>query len=222
MEILWRRRLSNWCVPSTSIVCSSLHLWHATAFSTEPRILVHRLIPSAAQELNDPDLGNALERLREASRLTDTTFEPKAVAGRWRVVHAPHLAFLSKFVLCKFQPIEYYLTSDGRMAASVRYKSSIFGEGWLSTAGYYTTEGSTVRIVWNQTWWNNSPMERPSPPEEGFQADLIQSLGEIGFIEPLSFFPIQYVDEDLAIFKFFGFTITASRFDKSTTSLYGR
>jgi len=195
------------------------------ATPSEARTLVEKLIPTV-NTLNDPDMGKALESLQATARKEDLVFDPEAVAGKWRVVHAPHLAFLSQFALAKLQPIEYYLTPDLKMATSVRYRSNLYGEGWLNTAGYYTTTATedsptgTVSIVWDEVWWNNKATERPTPPNEGFLAEFVQSLGTLGFFENLSFFPIRYVDNDLTIFEFFGFTITAARYDSSTDGLY--
>jgi hypothetical protein len=203
----------------TAILTSEISAFSAaTRLSlSEARATVESLLPTMQSfecnvELNDPELGQALERVKEAAIASDKIFDPEAVAGTWRVVHAPHLDFLSNFALTKFPTIEYYLTGDGKMASSVQYRSNIFGEGWLNTAGYYRVEESTgnVRIVFDKTWWNIGLSPRPTPPEEGDFPQLIQSLGEIGFMENLSFFPIEYVDEKLAIFKFFGFAITAA------------
>ena len=143
------------------------------------------------------------------------------VAGTWRVVHAPHLYFLANFALAKFRPIEYRLTGNQEMAASVQYRSLLGNfRGWLSTSGTYDMESTTtgngkpgvlVRIVWDKCWWNIGEKSRPTSPQDGDFANIIQFLGMIGFIELLSFFPIRYVDDELAIFTFFGLRITAAK-----------
>lgn len=163
--------------------------------------------------LDDEQLGTLLARLQSTSDKSSLKFDPKTVAGMWRVIHAPHIAFLSK-LFARFSPIEYHLTEDLKMTSCVKYVTSTGdASGWLCTSGYYTVEpeNELVKIVWDRAWWNANKRDRPTPPEEGIFPALIQKLGEIGFIEPLSFFPVKYVDEDFAIFQFFGFTISAMK-----------
>ena len=164
--------------------------------------------------LDDERLGTLLARLQStAADKSSLKFDPKSVAGMWRVIHAPHISFLSK-LFARFSPIEYHLTEDLKMTSCVKYVSSSGdASGWLCTSGYYTIEPEEdlVRIVWDCAWWNANERDRPTPPEEGTFPALIQKLGEIGFIEPLSFFPVKYVDEEFAIFQFFGFTISAMK-----------
>ena len=169
---------------------------------------------AAPPALDDERLGKLISRLLESTGDQSTLqFDPKAVAGMWRVIHAPHIAFLSK-LYARFSPIEYHLTEDLNMTSCVKYVTSVGNaSGWLCTSGYYTMEPekNLVRIVWSRAWWNADKRDRPTPPEQGRYPATIQRLGEIGFIEPLSFFPVKYVDEEFAIFQFFGFTITAMK-----------
>ena len=163
--------------------------------------------------LDDSNLGDFLKTLESTADESNLRFDPKEVAGMWRVIHAPHIEFLSK-LFAQFTPIEYHLTPDLKMTSCVKYTTSMANtSGWLCTSGFYTVEASTgkVKIVWNKAWWNADERERPTPPEEGTFAAIIQTLGKIGFIEPLSFFPVKYVDKDFAIFQFFGFTISAMK-----------
>ena len=190
-------------------------------------------------ELNDSELGSYISNLlsiclqeEESNQNANSgafasnnfrSFEPVQVAGTWRVVHAPHLWFLAKFALAKFRPIEYCLTADGTMASYVRYQSFVGDyQGWLCTSGTYRLDEENngdlnnqqpplVRIVWDKCWWNIGNTERPTVPEKGDFATWIQELGMIGFIEPLSFFPILYVDDKLVVFSFFGLQITAAK-----------
>eukprot|EP00977_Amphora_coffeiformis_P022439 scaffold10861_cov180-Amphora_coffeaeformis.AAC.26 len=163
--------------------------------------------------LGDGNLGNFLKTLESTTDESNLRFDPKEVAGTWRVIHAPHIEFLSK-LFARFSPIEYHLTPDLKMTSCVKYTTSVGGaSGWLCTSGFYTVEVFTgnVKIVWDRVWWNADERERPTPPEQGSFADVIQILGKIGFIEPLSFFLVKYVDKEIAIFQFFGFTISAMK-----------
>jgi hypothetical protein len=218
--------------------------------------------PHTSTTLNDENIGTLVQQLLEASvsasaqqkqsstgtstisgTASSTTssspttvhFDPTTVAGMWRVIHAPHIARLSRFLMLQFDPIEYHLSNDLQLSSCVKYHFHPFAaSGWLCTSGYYTTTTTTttsnsVRIVWEKVWWNSNEInkhqssrssnserqlqeqDQPTPPEEGNFPNLIQRLGILGFIEPLSYFPILYVDEQLAIFQFFGFTITAMK-----------
>jgi len=189
----------------------------------QPRQHIEKILSSDEPiELNDAVLGAHISDLLSEATEETKVFNPANVAGTWQVVHAPHLAFLSNFVLSKFRPIEYYLEADGKIASSVRYNSFVAGYGWLSTAGYYDVDpqNGNVRIVWDRCWWSTGYLDRPTPPEDGFLAPLIQSLGMIGFLEGLSFFPIGYVDETLATFYFFGLRITATKVEEPQPSIY--
>jgi hypothetical protein len=174
--------------------------------------------------LDDAVVGRLLKELQSTpERANHRSFDPQRVAGTWRVIHAPHLAVLSKVVQATFSPIEYHLTKEGHMAASVQYALPLAKlAGWLCTSGYYyvdddtveaTSAGSTtvVQIVWNRAWWNADRRVRPTPPEEGLFPTSIQRLGMLGFRKSLSFFPVDYVDEEIAIFRFLGLHITAMK-----------
>ena len=214
----------SWALSSSTTTTAKIRL--SQAQTRVKNILLRAPTTWSDRELDDKELGDALKELELSVVDEDCyrTFDPSAVAGTWTVIHAPHIAALSKLALAKFRPIEYYLTQDMKMASSVRYKSLFGGNhGWLSTSGFYKIdpENGNVVIVWDKAWWNAvDDSGRPTPPKEGIFADLIQTLGMIGFIEELSFFPIKYVDEDIAIFKFFFFTITALRIPDPKPALY--
>lgn len=173
-------------------------------------------------KLDDGILGASIDDLLAEATDKNKIFNPENVAGTWRVVHAPHLAFLSNIVLAKFNPIEYHLSTDGKMASSVRYNSFIAGYGWFCTSGSYHIDptNGNVRITWDKCWWNTEYLARPTPAEEGTWPSLIQSIGMVGFIQRLSFFPIAYVDNDLVTFYFFGFSITACRADDPQPGIF--
>mmetsp|Transcript_3440 Transcript_3440/g.4571 ORF Transcript_3440/g.4571 Transcript_3440/m.4571 type:complete len:233 (-) Transcript_3440:211-909(-) len=173
-------------------------------------------------DLNDSALGQCIDNLIAKAKPENKVFDPTAVAGTWQVVHAPHLAFLSNLALSKLRPVQYYLTKDMKMSSSVRYNSFIFGYGWLSTAGYYNISpgNKNVNIIWDKVWWNPEYLERPTPPEDGFLPGLIQTLGIVGFSEPLSVFPVAYVDESIVTFNFLGVKITATKVKDPLPALY--
>ena len=197
---------------STGALVAPLTTKVATARSSVRTQIRNYIRGNGTIGLDDSTIGEFLKTLESTADESTLRFDPKEVAGSWRVIHAPHIAFLSN-VFAQFAPIEYHLTQDLKMTSCVKYTTSIGGAtGWLCTSGFYTVEPSTgnVKIVWDKTWWNVE-RERPTPPEEGIFSTFIQKLGEIGFIEPLSFFPVKYADKDFAIFQFFGFTISAMK-----------
>lgn len=184
-----------------------------TARSTVRTQIRNYVQASGTTGLDDRRIGELVKALESTADESTLRFDPKEVAGMWRVFHAPHIESLSKFFV-RFSPIEYHVTKEMEMTSCVKYVTSLGGaSGWLCTSGFYTVEPSaaTVRIIWDKAWWNSDERERPTPPGQGIFPDLIQSLGKIGFIEPLSFFPVKYVDKDFVIFQFFGFTISAMK-----------
>lgn len=184
----------------------------ASTRRTEVKVHIQNYIKdNDVTTLDDGTLGKWVKELESSADESTVVFDPAAVAGMWRVIHAPHISLLSK-LFARFSPIEYHLTSNLKMTSCVKYTTGD-AAGWLCTAGFYTVEPSSgnVKIVWDQAWWNVEERDRPTPPEQGIFPATIQKLGEIGFIEPLSFFPVKYVDQDFAIFQFFGFTITAMK-----------
>jgi hypothetical protein len=200
-----------------------------------------------APQLDDDNVGDLIQQLLHTTtsqpRVLDLDFDPKTVAGTWKVIHAPHIVWLSNVLLLgttKFGPIEYHLTVNQQITSCVKYttttttipfwnrRHSQSSGGWLCTSGYYTNDSddcdtttndnsnTVVRIVWDMVWWNTEPYERPTPPNEGSFPNSIQGLGTLGFVEPLSFFPVLYVDEQFVVFQFFGLTITAMKEDSKT------
>jgi hypothetical protein len=69
----------------------------------------------------------------------------------------------------------------------------------------------TVKIVWDRIWWVPSGTTSHPAFEDGAFSPLIQALGRLGFIEDLSVFPVRFVQDDVAVFDFQSFTVTAQR-----------
>ena len=186
--------------------------------------------PPAAQQVlslvaagvprSDASLGSAVKSLLAEAPTPEPITNFADAAGTWRVVHAPHIDTLSKLGLTTFNPIEYRISADGEIASFVRYESAIVGNGWLCTDGTIANvaeaDRSTVRIVWDRIWWQpggeaDAPPVDPEVEGNAFLAPLVQAIGKAGFIEPLSIFPVRYLDADVGVFNFQTFTITAKR-----------
>ena len=199
------------------------HLALVTALSVSPvspaaeRVLS---IVAAGTPRSSERLGGAVKELLSDAPTPKPIVDFGNVQGTWRVVHAPHIDTLSSIALTTFDPIEYRISADGGIASYVRYNSKIFGAGWLCTDGTIANVAEAarpeVRIVWDRVWWQigGAPDAPPTDPDaEGAAAlrDVVQAVGKAGFIEPLSVFPVRYVDEELGIFNFQAFTVTARR-----------
>ena len=173
--------------------------------------------------------GNSPQRSADLKPAVDALLalpEPAAqidfvqAAGVWRVVNAPHIDTLSSLALTRFDPIEYHIGADGSIASFVRYDSRLFGKGWLCTDGTVSNceqflQKPQVRIVWDRIWWAPRDSTRPPRPDEGALADIVQTLGKLGFVEELSVFPVRQFlpQEGVAAFNFQSFTVTTAKMD---------
>ena len=178
-----------------------------------PLVANVRTIVSSGVPRNDAALTAAVKQL-VAEAPTPHKVDFLSTSGRWQVVNAPHIDTLSAFALTSFSPIEYILTPEGGISSFVRYRSNIFGTGWLCTDGSIENVAGTipkVKIVWDRIWWSPTDSDDPPTFEEGALSALVQAIGQLGFIEDLSIFPVRFVGEDLAVFNFQSFTVTAQR-----------
>jgi hypothetical protein len=126
--------------------------------------------------------------------------------GTWQVIYAPHIRILEKFTFTTYD-VSYSFRNDGTMVSYVRYASPLFQSGWLNTAGRVERVTDVVcRVVWDQIWLDwNSEAQGPSGASETdahVLPGLIQSVGERGFVEGVSRFPVLYLDDDLCVFEF--------------------
>ena len=213
------------------MVALSLVASSGLALATPSMEAARRILASSPDTVRtDAALRTSLgEHIKDVLRDVPAYSKPvdfASVAGTWRVVHAPHIDTLSQLALTTFDPIEYVIAADGSITSNVRYSSKLVGSGWLCTDG--TIENvvgeSTpmVKIVWENIWW--APTEAATPPASPaadgvLLPDLIQAIGHVGFIEPLSVFPVRMIDlgsggtdaPAIGIFNFQSFTITATR-----------
>ena len=137
--------------------------------------------------------------------------------GKWRVCYAPHIRILEKVTLTSYD-VYYEFPTPDTMVSYVRYQSPLFRSGWLNTAGRVESVSDNVcRVVWEQIWWDwNEESEGPSKASETEKhvlPRLIQALGEKGFAEGVSRFPVLFLDSDLCVFQFqlIGTKICATR-----------
>jgi|EP00900_Chrysochromulina_parva_P007911 hypothetical protein len=172
-----------------------------------------RSLVAAEAPRSDGALALAVKELVEEASLP-ALIDWKQVAGTWRVVNAPHIDTLSSVLFTKFSPIEYVLGPSGEIASYVRY-SGLPGTGWLCTDGTIENVADsgrpTVKVVWDRIWWVPSGTTSHPAFEDGAFSPLIQALGRLGFIEDLSVFPVRFVQDDVAVFDFQSFTVTAQR-----------
>ena len=172
-----------------------------------------RSLVAAGVPRSDGALESAVKALVEEASLP-ALIDWKQVAGTWRVVNAPHIDTLSSVLFTKFSPIEYVLGPSGEIASYVRYYG-LPGTGWLCTDGTIENVAEsgrpTVKIVWDRIWWVPGGTTSPPAFEDGAFSRLVQGLGRLGFIEDLSVFPVRFLQDDVAVFNFQSFTVTAQR-----------
>jgi len=125
--------------------------------------------------------------------------------GTWEVFCAPHITGLSKALGTSFQPIRYTLKGGNALVSNVRYSSSLFKEGWLSASGTLEASGTnTLQIHFDKFWVDfGSGLRTELQEGEGKPWDrLVMQLGKLGFISAFSYFPVDYMDNSLAVFRF--------------------
>jgi len=132
-------------------------------------------------------------------------YEPLA-KGLWQVAYAPHIRILERVLRTKFQ-VSYCLDGQGYLKSNVKFTNA-FVSGWLNAQGTYTSRGDAeTSIKWDRVWADVSTSNIASPSAEGetgkhFFPSLVSVLGQKGFIEPISRFPVSYLDDSVCIFKF--------------------
>ena len=145
-----------------------------------------------------------------ASNPTPRPCEPVAFTefakGKWRVCYAPHIRILEKVTLTTYD-VYYEFPTPDTMVSYVRYQSPLFQSGWLNTAGRVESVTDNVcRVVWDQIWLDlneeNEGPSKASETEKHLFPRLIQALGEKGFAEGVSRFPVLFLDSDLCVFQF--------------------
>ena len=109
-----------------------------------------------------------------------------------------------------------------------RYRSPIFGEGWLSASGSFRgldgwvdTGGEPPAEPWasfikfDDFWWDVGPdlEAAPSAADPSPAEAAVRAVGRAGFLPALSVFPVAFLDADLCVFSFppLGVRIVARR-----------
>ncbi|KAJ1487467.1 hypothetical protein T484DRAFT_1786603 [Baffinella frigidus] len=150
----------------------------------------------------------ALEEINPTEKPGEWDDDAKAakISGRWEAMYAPHMAKLSSPFGVRFGPVRYTMGSDGdkrTITSNVQYRSKLFGSGWLNAAGTYCSlDPSTVRIDFENFWWDPTERATPSDAPAPDAGGLVQTLGTAGFLPSFSRFPVRYVSDDLCIFEF--------------------
>lgn len=202
----------------TTVCALSLCPGSALALSPPPRVLAKAaFLQSIAQQEPVRATDLALERLIAAGALPNAPspapIEQSAQSealplGTWQIVFAPHIRILSLLLQTRFDV--YYLFQPGnKMLSNVKYSSRLFGTGHLSTFGSYSLETQAgtqpvTKITWDRIWWDVLD-EAPSLEEEVDKHVLpgvIQAVGKAAFVEGVSVFPVQFLDDDLCVFLF--------------------
>ncbi len=161
---------------------------------------------------------------------TVSSFQTVAV-GTWVVLYAPHITTMARILAnSTFDPILYQMRADGTMTSHVRWTWNENYSCWLSVSGTYASrDGDRVsRVNFDQVWikWNDRPGDGPYPTLQDVSASwwttVIQTVGQWGFVESFSVFPVAYLDKDLIVFDFklLGTRICARKIQRN--DLYGK
>lgn len=137
--------------------------------------------------------------------------------GVWEVFYAPHIQGLSTtFAGVKFRPLRYTISQNGTVLRSdVRYSSSLFGSGWLSSEGTIKAAESNARVdlVFESFWvkgGGNDDDPSPGNPVRDSGGNLsvvdalVNAVGRAGFISQLAVFPVLYFNQEagVCVFRF--------------------
>ncbi|KAL3908040.1 MAG: hypothetical protein SGILL_008636, partial [Bacillariaceae sp.] len=192
--------------------------------------------------LDDPRGFNSAtkERTQLVKQLTDENPTPKAgstdgfapfALGTWRIVYAPHIYTMGSLIGGSFDPVHYIMKQDGVMTSHARYSLPLIGSGWLSVSGTYGSddENMVCRVDFDKAWVSlvnqssgsdgiiddDSPIPSFEAVPDSFSKNLIQVIGQLGFVKSVSVFPVSYLDDDTIVFDFelLGTRICARKID---------
>ncbi|GAX16770.1 hypothetical protein FisN_21Hu218 [Fistulifera solaris] len=145
--------------------------------------------------------------------ITDPTVSsfPAVAAGTWTVLYAPHITTMARVLgNSAFDPILYQMHADGTMTSHVRWTFLERFSCWLSVSGTYASQDDdrVSRVSFDQVWmkWNACLEDGPYPTLQDVPASwwktIVQTMGQLGFVESFSVFPVAYLDNDLIVFDF--------------------
>lgn len=128
--------------------------------------------------------------------------------GTWEVFYAPHIARMSSAMGARFEPIRYALDGTA-FTSNVKYSNAVLGQGWLSAGGSLSKKyDDAVEVHFDRFWVDGSDSLRPDLPPGSSSTgsstvdSVIGSIGRAAFFPQLAVFPVLYLDEQLAVFKF--------------------
>eukprot|EP00741_Cyanophora_paradoxa_P020017 tig00021181_g19319.t1 len=127
--------------------------------------------------------------------------------GTWRVLYAPHIRQILEPVTFSRYAIRYTLRGVARGALGaagpeVAIESNVDADflngllsGSLNASGRMVAAGEDeVQVLFNRFWVND-----PKPPGDG---RVVNVAGRALFVPRFSYFPVLFLDEDLAVFEF--------------------
>jgi hypothetical protein len=93
-----------------------------------------------------------------------------------------------------------------------RYEFPFVGVGYLSTSGTYGSVNDLVsRVRFNKVWVkplmgensiDDGPYDTFDDVPDSFLKSIINSIGQLFFIDSVSVFPVSFLDDDLCVFDF--------------------
>ncbi|KAK9843722.1 hypothetical protein WJX81_003629 [Elliptochloris bilobata] len=202
-EVTLQRRLGS---HATVALAQQQELALVSTVSAAKRKVTDLLQASASLHSSPPDMKPAVEELvveNPTAKAGEATLSGR-FEGTWEVFSAPHIASLGAACGARFEPIRYRLEGD-RLVSNVRFSSSLAQEGWLSASGRLkpAISNDVVEVAFDKFWVDfGSNSLRPSLGSEGALDRVVGALGRAGFFSHFAVFPVLYLDDDMAVFRF--------------------
>ncbi|KAG2491879.1 hypothetical protein HYH03_009831 [Edaphochlamys debaryana] len=178
-------------------------------YSTTGRSRVLQLLGEGCGTYNAEPLEAAVKQLiTENPTPAPGTMSVALGQGTWQVFYAPHIANMSSAMGTRFEPIQYRL-SGSFLVSNVKFSNPLLGDGWLSAGGTMARKyDDAVEVMFDRFWVDLGAgnLRADLPPDAAtslLSPDGVTGfLGRAAFFPQLAVFPVMYLDNDLAVFKF--------------------
>jgi len=137
--------------------------------------------------------------------------------GTWKVIYAPHLAFGRDVLGGGDLDVSYLLKADGTLSSHAKWSNfpwipSETKSIYLSVSGTYGSVSDNVcEVLWDKAWvrsvdkeglTKDVPFDSLDDVPDSIPKNLINAMGKLFFIRPVSVFPVSFLSEDLVVFDF--------------------
>ena len=173
--------------------------------------LVARRTPASLDEAGVRGAVDALLKAADASGSRVRGDIMEVAQGSWEVVHAPHIHKLSSPFAVGVETIRYVVRGTS-IASNVRLCPPLVRPVWLSAQGSFEASGpDECRVLFDKFWVDAAPSgtlrEFAPALQEGLgplalAERFVDQTGRAAFFPALSRFPVIYMDDRCAIFRF--------------------